>query len=267
LPVFHTLRVGRIAIAALAAALIVGGCAPRGHVGAGGIDDPYEKINRKTHAFNRGIDRAFVRPAGTGYASVVPDDIQDSVGNLADNLGGPQLVVNNLLQGDLPGALKNTYRFVINTTLGFGGLFDVAADFGVEEVDTDFGATLAKWGVREGVYVELPLLGPSTERDAFGKVVDIFTDPLGYALPNPEKYYPYGAKAADMLGKRGRHAELVDSILYDSADSYAQGRMIYLQNRRYNLGASAEDLYSDPYATGTVADDPYMDPYADPYSE
>lgn len=267
MPVFIPPHAARRLAVVLVAALTLTACAPRGHVGAGGIDDPYEAVNRKTHAFNRGIDRAFVRPAGTSFATVVPDEIEDSIGNLADNLGGPQLVVNNLLQGDLPGALKNTYRFVVNTTLGFGGLFDVAADFGVEEVDTDFGATLAKWGVREGVYVELPLLGPSTERAAFGKVVDIFTDPLGYVLPRPEKYYRYGVRGADMLGKRGRHAELVDSILYDSADSYAQARMIYLQNRRYTLGASAEDLYSDPYATGTAASDPYMDPYSDPYAE
>jgi len=267
LPVFHINVSGRTLFVALLAALTLSACAPRGTVGTGGIDDPYESINRKTHAFNRGLDRAFVRPAGTGYASVVPDDIQDSVSNVADNLGGPQLVVNNLLQGDLPGALKNTYRFVVNTTLGFGGMFDVAADFGVEEVDTDFGATLAKWGVREGVYVELPVLGPSNERDAVGKVVDIFTDPLGYVLARPEKYYRYGVKGADMLGKRGRHAELIDSILYDSADSYAQARMIYLQNRRYELGASTEELYTDPYATGTAAADPYMDPYADPYAE
>ena len=253
-------------------ALGLAACAPAGPVGPGGINDPYEEVNRRTHEFNRGLDKAFLRPAGTGFVKVVPPDIQDSVGHFADNLGGPQLVVNNILQGDLKGAGKNLYRFVINSTLGFGGLFDPASDFGVEEVDTDFGATLAKWGVKEGVYVELPVLGPSTERDAWGSVIDLFTDPFDYVLPKPERYYRYVVKGADVLETRGRHAELVDSILYDSADSYAQARMIYLQNRRYQLGATADELYTDPYgddpyATGTEVDDAYMDPYADPYAE
>lgn len=232
---------------------------------SGGIFDPYEEENRQTHEFNRALDRALVRPAGKGYASVVPEDIQTGIGNFADNLSEPSMAVNHLLQGDPKGMGVNLYRFLINTTLGFGGLFDVAADFGVHEDDTDFGETLHVWGASEGAYIELPLLGPSNERDAAGKFVDLFTDPLSYVIPSPEKYYGTAARVVSKVGDRGRYADTVDSILYESADSYAQGRLLYTQNRRYELGGGGSDAYVDPYSD--PYSDPYLDPYEDPYAD
>lgn len=244
-------KVFRNARRAVLALLMVSGMAalaactqPGNGATAGEVFDPHETVNRQNHELNRALDQAFVRPIGVGYTNAVPDDLEDSIGNFASNLSLPGTVVNNLLQGNIEGAFRNTARFVINSTLGFGGLFDPAGDFGVDEIDGDFGQTLYVWGVPEGAYVELPVLGPSTERDAVGKVVDLFTNPLSYVLPSPEKYVGTAAGVASKVGDRGRYAETVDSILYDSADSYAQARGIYLQNRRFELGDgdAAEDI-------------------------
>lgn len=203
---------------------------------SGDVFDPYEENNRQTHELNRALDTALVRPVGVGYTKIIPDDLEDSIGNFSANLGVPGTVVNNLLQGDVEGAFINTMRFVFNTTLGFGGLFDVAADFQINEVKADFGQTLYVWGVPEGAYIELPILGPSTERAAVGRAVDLFTNPLSYVLPSPDKYIGTAAGVASKVGDRGRYAETVDSVLYNSADSYSQARGIYLQNRRFELG-------------------------------
>ena len=223
---------------------------------AGGAFDPYEKQNRKVHAFNRGLDKALVRPAAHGYSTLLPDEIENSIGNFAINLGQPSVIVNSLLQGDLKGAGLSTTRFLTNTILGFGGFVDAAAEFQVPEHNTDFGETLYTWGVGEGPYVELPGLGPSTVRNTTGKVVDLFTNPLSYAVDSPEKYYGTAASVASRLSDRGRFGDTIDSILYNSADSYAQARLIYLQNRRFVLGDKTANDSTDPYS------DPYEDPYA-----
>ncbi|MEC3859803.1 VacJ family lipoprotein [Mesobacterium sp. TK19101] len=238
--------------AATALALSVAACSTPGPGQApDGIWDPYETTNRRTHEFNKGLDRALVRPAGKGYATVVPDEVQDVVSNFADNLGTPASMVNQTLQGDVAGVMHNFFRFTINSTIGLLGLFDPATDMGLPERPSDFGQTLQVWGVPEGAYVELPLLGPSTERDTAGRVVDMFTNPLEYALPRPERYYGTATRVASKVGDRGRYSDTVDSILYESADSYAQARLIYLQNRRFELGEEAKDTYIDPYALDT----------------
>lgn len=216
-----------------------------------GINDPYEAQNRRVHAFNRGLDRAIVRPAAIGYSTVLPDEIEDSIGNFARNLGEPSVVVNSLLQGDFEGAGISTVRFVTNSILGIFGLFDVATDFKLPQHDTDFGETLYVWGVGEGAYLELPVLGPSTARNATGKLVDLFTNPLSYTVDSPEQYYGTVAGAASGLSRRGRFSDTVDSILYESADSYAQARLIWLQNRRFELGDAGAAAEIDPFALDT----------------
>ncbi|MGB7319101.1 MAG: VacJ family lipoprotein [Planktotalea sp.] len=233
LPVFATI------------ALLLAGCTQPGpNHDPNGVFDPQEAVNRQNHELNRALDEKFVRPMGVGYTKVIPDDLEDSIGNFSSNLGLPGTVVNNLLQGNIEGAFRNSVRFVVNTTLGFGGLFDAAGDFGIDEIEGDFGQTLYVWGVPEGAYVELPVLGPSTERAAVGKAVDLFTNPLSYVLPSTEKYIGTAAGVASKVGDRGRYADAIDSILYNSADSYSQARGIYLQNRRFKLGDgdAAEDI-------------------------
>lgn len=215
--------------------------------GPGLVNDPFEAQNRRAHEFNRGLDRALVRPTSRGYGAVVPAPLREMVANFADNLSLPGDVVNNILQGRPEPALSNTFRFAFNTVLGFGGLVDPAALLGVNRQEADFGGTLAAWGVRQGAYLELPVLGPSSERDAAGMVVDFFLDPLNLALDSPESHIGTATGAVSSIGDRYTFSETIDSILYDSADSYAQTRLFYLQNRRFELGDSTEDDIIDPY--------------------
>lgn len=213
-----------------------------------GINDRYEAQNRATHQFNLSVDRYILRPVATRADNLVPDKVEEGIGNFADNLELPGAVVNSLLQFRLEKALENTLRFAINSTIGIGGVFDPATAVGVIGKQTDFGETLHVWGVREGNYFELPLLGPSTDRDALGKVVDFALDPLTLVFPDRNNT-PLIAQIASRISDRGRYSETVDSVLYDSADSYAQARLLYLQNRRFELGeVVSEENFEDPYA-------------------
>ncbi|MGK7752800.1 MULTISPECIES: MlaA family lipoprotein [unclassified Roseovarius] len=263
MPHFSSFRQPKLfaACLALVAALAAPGCTPTpaGHP-AGQVFDPYEEENRRTHAFNRALDRNLVGPAGKGYSGFIPDDVENMIGRFAFNLSIPGAVVNNILQGNMKGATEDTYRFLVNTTIGLGGLFDTASELNMPQAtDADFGQTLHVWGVREGAYIELPLLGPSTERAAAGRIVDLFTNPLTYVLDEPENYYGTVASAATGLSDRGRYADTIDSILYDSADSYAQARSLYIQNRRFKLGGGSGGALEDPYDAelGTPLEDPY----------
>jgi phospholipid-binding lipoprotein MlaA len=216
------------------------------------INDPFEKENRSMHAFNVGLDRKLLKPAAEKVAGAGTGPAAMGLKHFVENLEGPRDVVNNVLQLRLGRAVHNGLRFAINTTIGLGGIFDPATAMGAEAKHTDFGETLYIWGVGEGHYLELPVLGPSTSRDALGKVVDYAIDPVSIFVKAPESYAVATAKLADTVESRARHADIVDSILYDSADSYAQARLLYLQNRRYELGqtvsdANTIDVYEDPY--------------------
>ena len=170
------------------------------------------------------------------------------VGNFGSNLSLPGKVVNSLLQGRPEPAVKNTFRFALNTTLGLGGLFDPAgADFALPEIDTDFGETLHVWGVPSGAYLELPVLGPSTERDLAGKIVDfVLIDPLDSVLSDEQKLAGRAGRIISKAGERARFGSTVDSVLHESADSYAQTRLLYMQHRRHELKQEEDAI--DPYA-------------------
>ncbi len=237
-----------------------------------GVNDPYETANRRTHEFNRGLDRALVRPAAEGYSLAVPDPVQDGVSNFADNLDLPGDVLNNLLQLRLGDAVKNSFRLAVNSTFGLGGLLDPATEMGLAHEETDFGETLHVWGAPEGAYVELPLAGPSTERDAFGLVTDIALNPTRWLVPSGDRKWVTGANIGGALSARSRYGDLIDSILYESADSYAQARVLYLQNRRFELGGRAADPYAalSPDQEDSYADpdyDPIADPNYDPFAQ
>jgi phospholipid-binding lipoprotein MlaA len=143
--------------------------------------------------------------------------------------------------------VRNTWRFAINTTVGLGGILDPASRIGLDERETDFGETLYVYGAPEGAYLELPVLGPSTERDALGKVVDFVINPTRFLLGSPEDDYLTAAGILSGFGSRYDYSNVLDDVLYRSADSYTQTRLIYLQNRRYELGAEAPEQYFDPY--------------------
>lgn len=219
-----------------------------------GIDDPDEAQNRSVHAVNKEVDRNVLRPVSRFYGSLVPGPGQILVSNVGSNVGLPSGIVNGVLQADIGGAAQNTMRFLINTTVGIGGIFDPATAMGVPEVSTNFGETLHLWGVPEGAYVELPLIGPTTDRDMLGMAVDVFLNPLRFILPTVEANWATGFQIAAGVGARARYSDTIDSVLYESADSYAQTRLLYLQNRRFELGQ-------------TGSDDEFVDPYEDPYGE
>ncbi|MEP1587530.1 MAG: VacJ family lipoprotein [Tateyamaria sp.] len=216
-----------------------------------GINDPLETQNRKIHEFNKNLDRKLVRPLAHDYANAVPDGVEESVSNFATNLGQPAVMVNSLLQGDLKGVGVSALRFTVNSTVGVLGLFDAATDMTIVQHDTDFGETLFVWGVGEGAYHELPVLGPSTARRTTGRIVDLFTNPLSYVLDSPEEYFGTVASVGSGLSARAKFSDTVDSVLYESADSYAQARLIYLQNRRFTLGDEADDAEIDPFELDT----------------
>lgn len=232
------------------------------------INDPYESVNRQTHDFNKELDENLIGPISS-FAKRDDDSApSDGLGfsgliiNAGSNLSLPGKVVNGVLQGRFDEAGQNLLRFAVNTTIGLGGFLDPAGqEMGLTEIDTDFGETMAVWGVPEGAYVELPVLGPSTRRDATGKVVDLVIDPLRLTLNTPVWLGTIGLRSASKLGDRARFSDTVDSVMQDSADSYAQARLIYLQHRRHDVGEQAEAI--DPYAE-FESDDNFIDPYAEP---
>lgn len=229
----------------------------------GEIADPYEPMNRQVHAFNKSLDANLLRPvarmARRGDGAKAPAEPWTKpypqgpgpigiVGNFGSNLSLPGKVVNSLLQGRPQPAWQNTARFLVNSTLGLAGVFDPAGEeFALTEVDTDFGETLHVWGVPSGAYLELPVLGPSTERDLAGKIVDfVLIDPLDNVLTDEQKLAGTAARVVSKAGERAQFGSTVDSVLHDSADSYAQTRLLYTQHRRYEL--KQEEDVIDPYA-------------------
>lgn len=215
---------------------------------AEGISDPNEAANRRVFEFNARVDRAlFARAAQNSEADAPPRPahLRNRVHDFAANTALPSIIVNALLQGRVEDAAHDTVRLLFNTTIGLGGLFDVATGIGLEERPADFGQTLHVWGVKEGNYVVLPLIGPSTERDALGIAVDFFTNPLTYALDPPARYWPPLAGPVTWATNRLSYGSAIDDLLSNAEDPYATARLFYLDSRRYDLGGgqSGDDLY------------------------
>ena len=211
------------------------------------IDDPGEPFNRQVHKVNRGLDRIALRPASKVY-QVVPKPIRAGVSNFASNLKVPGMIINDIFQLKFLDAGSNSARLVVNTTVGLGGIFDPASNLGLPERRSDFGETLHVWGVGEGSYVELPLLGPGTVRHTVGRLMDFAANPIRVLAETPEQQISMVAGTLKVVDQRGRFSELVDSIMYDSEDSYAQARLLYLQQRREFLRKGGEGDYLDPYS-------------------
>lgn len=211
------------------------------------IFDPFEEQNRKVHAFNKGVDSIFLRPTSTAYGVIFPKPVRSGISNFANNIDTPRHVLNDALQWNIEDMTHNVFRFALNTTVGIGGLFDVAGAIGLESRSAGFGETLHVWGAPEGAYLELPLLGPSNQRDGAGQIVDFVSNPLLYVIPAEYDWVPPSANIIDRVGDRYEFRGTIDSILYESADSYAQTRNLFLQNRRYELGEDEEDFFYDPY--------------------
>jgi phospholipid-binding lipoprotein MlaA len=225
------------------------------------INDPFERTNRSIHAFNKEVDRNVLKPVSRGFGAVTPEPAKRVIGNLANTLDLPGDIVNNVLQLNIDDAATNTLRLATNLTMGVGGIFDAATALGLPTATTDFGETLFVWGVGEGPFLEVPFTGPTTLRDGLGTLVDLATNPVSNALPTREARAANAVKLVSRVRDRDRFAATFESVLYDSADSYAQSRLLRLQSRRFQLGQA------DSATTTEDPDSDFIDPYEDPYAE
>jgi phospholipid-binding lipoprotein MlaA len=205
--------------------------------------DPLERMNRVTFAVNEKLDHAFARPVARAYRKVTPHFVQTGVSNFMDNINYPITIVNELLQAKFKPALSDTGRFVLNTIAGVGGLFDPATAAGLDKNAEDLGLTLGHWGVHQGPYLILPILGPSSFRDGFGRLGDEFITPQNYISND---WIRYSLDGVYYLDTRARLLD-VEGVLDNVFDRYAVLRSIYLQHRQFKItgGAEAEDVPED----------------------
>lgn len=197
--------------------------------------DPLEPINRPIFHFNRFVDTIALKPIARAYVDYTPQPAQDGVRNFLRNLRTPTIMVNQLLQGEAVKSAKTLGRFLVNSTIGVGGLIDVAGRF--EKVDmkyetADFGQTLGVWGVGPGPYLMLPVLGPSTVRDGIGLAADTFSDPLTiYATHDDKEWINWSRFGLTILDTRAEFLPVTDDLEKNSLDYYAGLRSMYLQRR------------------------------------
>lgn len=224
-----------IALFSIATTFTLTSCANQGTNPA----DPYESFNRKVHSFNMAADKAVLKPVAIIYKSLLPGFVRKGINNAFNNLDMAPSVANDLLQAEGKWAIKDTWRFFINSTLGVGGLFDVADKMGLPAHYNDLGLTFAKWGDKKSPYLEIPLLGPSTIRDGMGMLFQ-------FALWTPYVYINEDAVAYSLAGLRyiDLRTQLLDSerIMDEALDQYSFIRDAYLQHRNYQiLGTSQDD--------------------------
>jgi phospholipid-binding lipoprotein MlaA len=195
--------------------------------------DPWQPYNEKVFSFNYHFDKYVLKPVAQGYNFVVPDVVQQMIGNAFENINVVPKLANNLLQWNLKGLGTELGRFVINSTLGIGGLFDIARqEFGLQKTRVDFGQTLGRWGLGPGPYVIVPLLPPLTVRDGIGYGVDVALDPLTYVLPFI--WDRLGMRLGNLVNDRSLNLELFQGVEESTLDLYSATRNGYLQ-RRQNL--------------------------------
>lgn len=199
-------------------------------------DDPWEGFNRKMYAFNDAADKAVIRPVAVGYRKVTTVTMRRLISNFFSNIKMPITIVNDVLQGEPGRAAHNTGRFVVNTTVGFVGFFDPASEMNLQLDETDFGVTLAKWGVPEGPYLVLPLVGSTTVRDVWRLPVDQYFDPLSwYANDHDLRYHAeYYPNLLYLVTLRARGIE-AEGLLEGVYDPYVFYRDAYRQRRLYEL--------------------------------
>lgn len=200
-------------------------------------NDPAEPFNRKMYAVHQGIDRAVLRPVAVGYRKVVPQPVRTGIRNLLGNLRTPVILANDMLQGEPRRAGDTLGRFLINTTVGLGGIFDVAgSQFGVRGHSEDYGQTLAVWGVGEGGYIFIPILGPSNPRDLLGFGLGIAADPLTWVGQGVAVDVLTGSRAGvTVVDTRESLIEPLDAVQRESLDSYATLRSAYRQRRKAEI--------------------------------
>lgn len=232
--------------------LALSGCAQQSTTVENGYD-PAQYLNRPFHAFNKGLDTAIIRPVSKGYGAVVPATIKHVVNNEVRFLSLPKTLVNSVLQGNVERTGDTAARIVVNATLGGLGALDPATEMNIPEHDEDFGQTLAVWGVNQGPYYELPLLGPSSSRDFAGTIGDFIINPLSYVGSGTgSTLLGVGRRVATIVDTRSTFSDAIDEALYKSPDSYATVRNLYLQRRNNAIlnGNIDVDARPDIYEAG-----------------
>ena len=206
------------------------------------IYDPFETVNRAIFSFNNVADRIVLEPIAKGYKKL-PSPLQSGINNFLSNLRAPLVVVNQLLQGQGQNAFQSSGRFIVNSTVGIFGLFDVAEKMGLEEKEEDYGQTLATWGVGDGFYLVLPLFGPSNLRDTSGMVLTMLTDPINaYAVSEGEAWLVPMRTAANAVDTRSQIIDEVNALRDNSIDYYAAVRSSYYQNRKAAIMNTDDDI-------------------------
>ena len=202
--------------------------------------DPFKELNEKTHNLNQGLDESIATPIAKVYKKVTPDFVEVGVTNFTDNIEDINIALNNLLQAKIKDGLSDILRFTINSTIGLFGFFDVASSMGFQKHSEDFGQTLAVWGVSDGPYIVLPILGPSSLRDTLARIPEAFMTPL---LLIDHDRTGYELTAIDLLDKRARYLGLESIVV---GDEYLFYRDAYFQSREFDINDGLiEDDFDD----------------------
>jgi phospholipid-binding lipoprotein MlaA len=241
--------------------LLEGGCAavptdPVARAEYRKTNDPLEPLNRKIFSFNLYIDRKLIKPIAQEYVRLLPQPARDSIRNFVSNLGEPLVFGNNVLQGHLGRARTTAFRFALNSTLGIAGLNDFASAHRLRKQTGDFGQTFYTWGVGDGPYLILPLLGPTNSRDAVGQGAQAYLDPYRYVVENNRvpNVVAYSPAILGNIDKRARAIDTLNEIQREAIDYYASLRSLYTQDRAAQLRGDSlspppgadEGLYEDP---------------------
>ena len=203
--------------------------------------DPWEPLNRRVHAFNNVVDEHIAKPLAKAYVKVVPRPVRLGIGNFYSNLGQPISALNSLLQGKPKQAVQAVGRFALNTTLGWGGLFDPASQLNLPNHSEDFGQTLGTWGWKRSRYVELPLFGPRTVRDILGLIGDAPFSPMRQIQDDPARNFLQGLQLVDIRTQ----LFAVDSMREGATDDYALVRDAWLQRRSYQIFGDREQQHDN----------------------
>jgi phospholipid-binding lipoprotein MlaA len=221
-------------ISALALSVMLGACSTPSAESLA-QNDPWEKTNRDIFDFDVRVDHLVARPIAKGYRAAVPEPVRDGIHNALSNLNSPVVLANDVLQGDGDKAANTAGRIVINSTVGIGGLIDVASKIGIPGHDNDFGITLGKNGIAEGSYLVLPFAGPMPPRDLLGTAVDQAFDPLTYVQFHGRDTWMVVKFGIAIIDSRTSQLDAVESIERSSIDFYATTRNLYRQSRNAKI--------------------------------
>ena len=220
------------------------------------VKDCFESVNRGIFAFNQGLDKIIFKPLSKGYRKL-PQPVRSGTSNVLSNLGNVVTIPNNILQGQIKDAGINSFRLIVNSTLGIAGIFDVASYYGLKKRDKeDYGQTFGTWGVGEGCYFVLPVLGPTTVRDSVGSLVNVLGGDAWYnvTVANDTQYFNeadyYLSRVTSGIDFRAKNLESFDSLEKTSIDLYASIRSLYLQDRKRkinNLNEVTETMNDDDW--------------------